>query len=85
MWDFKADCPTTLNDDRNENAWAHIAADVLAFFNNRGGLLLFEIDDNSFEFKGATRVLDSKKFNDRIRKYVGDSISCTVTCSRTAG
>lgn len=74
LWDFKVDCPGNARDDRNENAWAHIAADVLAFHNNRGGLLIFGIDDQSFEFRGATRVLDSKKFNDRIRKYVGDLI-----------
>jgi tetratricopeptide (TPR) repeat protein len=42
--------------------------------NNRGGLLVFGIDDKTYKFAGATRVLDSKMFNDRIRKYVGDTI-----------
>ncbi|WP_160158486.1 RNA-binding domain-containing protein [Cellulomonas sp. SLBN-39] len=73
LWDFKADCPSQLHDERTENAWAHIAADVLAFHNNRGGLLIFGLDD-SHNFVGATRILDSKKFNDRIRRYVGDTL-----------
>ncbi|MFI7135856.1 RNA-binding domain-containing protein [Nonomuraea sp. NPDC050153] len=70
LWDFKVDCPELGK--KNENAWAHIAADVLAFHNNRGGLILFGIEDTSFSYIGATRVLDSKKFNDQIRKYLGD-------------
>lgn len=74
LWDFKVDCPATAHDDLTENGWAHIAADVLAFHNNRGGLLLFGIENTKFRFVGATKILDSKKFNDRIRKYVGDTI-----------
>ena len=74
LWDYKADCPGPARDERSENAWANIAADVVAFHNHRGGLLIFGIDDHSYQFVGATRSLDSKKFNDRIRRYVGDSI-----------
>ncbi len=74
LWDFKADCPGAAHDVQSENAWAHIAADVLAFHNNRGGLLIFGIEDARFKFTGATRNLDSKRFNDRIRRYVGDLI-----------
>lgn len=74
LWDFKADCPAPGQDARTENAWAHIAADVIGFHNNRGGLLIFGIDDKRYEFQGASRSLDSKRFNDRIRKYVGDLI-----------
>lgn len=74
LWDFKADCPGPARDERSENAWAHIAADILGFHNNRGGIILFGINDKSFEFQGATRTLDSKQFNDRIRRYIGDLI-----------
>lgn len=74
LWDFKLDCPAGGRDTAAENAWAHIASDVLAFHNNRGGLIFFGIDDSRFQFFGASRILDSKRFNDRIRKYVGDTI-----------
>jgi hypothetical protein len=74
LWDFKADCPHLANNANSENAWAHIAADVVGFHNNRGGLLIFGIDDTRFEFVGATQRLDSKTFNDKIRRYIGDVI-----------
>lgn len=74
VWDFKADCPKLASDTNSENAWAHIAADVIGFHNNRGGLIIFGINDHTFEFTGATRTLDTKQFNDRIRPYVGDTI-----------
>jgi hypothetical protein len=74
LWDYKRDCPGTNHDELTENGWAHIAADVLAFHNNQGGLLLFGVEDHSYRFCGATRTIDSKKFNDRLRRYVGDLI-----------
>lgn len=73
LWDFKADVPSLGHDERSENAWAHVAADIIGFHNNRGGLLIFGMNDHG-SFVGATRILDSKKFNDRIRRYVGDTL-----------
>lgn len=71
LWDYKSDCPR-LN-KTSESAWASIAADILGFHNNKGGILFFGIDD-SYSFCGATSRLDSKLFNDRIRKYLGDRL-----------
>lgn len=72
LWDFKSDTPDSTRDANTENGWAHVAADVLAFHNHRGGLLIFGIDDKTYKFVGATRALDSKRFNDRLRRYTGD-------------
>ena len=71
LWDFKKDCPYTGRD--SENAWAELAADVLAFHNNQGGVIVFGVSDN-FEFVGATTRLDSKMVNDRLRRYLPDTI-----------
>lgn len=71
LWDFKKDCPHTGRDA--EAAWASLASDVLAFHNNRGGLLAFGIT-NEFRFVGATARLDSKMLNDRLRRYLPDNI-----------
>jgi hypothetical protein len=37
LWDFKGDCPKLGRD--GEAGWAEIASDVLAFHNQRGGIL----------------------------------------------
>ena len=72
LWEFKSDCPRAQRE--HDNAWAHIAKDVLAFHNREGGgLIIFGIDD-SYRFVGATTRLDSKLFNDKIRKFLGDKI-----------
>jgi tetratricopeptide (TPR) repeat protein len=68
LWDYKADVPS------DEVGWARIAKHVLAFHNKRGGALIFGIRDGDLQFTGATRSVDSKSFNDKIRKYVGDQI-----------
>jgi len=70
LWDYKSDCPRINR--ASANPWAHIAKDVLAFHNCRGGIIFFGIDDRSFEFCGASTQIDSKIFNDKIRKYIGD-------------
>lgn len=70
LWDFKVDCPRL---EAGSVAWAQIAKDVLAFHNLHGGLLVFGIDD-SFRFVGSTVRLDSKLFNDQMRRYLGDRI-----------
>lgn len=71
LWDFKRDCPHLGRD--SENAWAELAKDVLAFHNNRGGLIFLGIADD-FSFVGATPQVDSKKANDRLRRYLPDTI-----------
>ncbi|HMH15187.1 MAG TPA: RNA-binding domain-containing protein [Edaphobacter sp.] len=70
LWDYKEDVPATNRG--NEAAWAKIAADVLAFYNTKGGVLIFGIRDSDFKFVGATPKADTKLFNDKIRRYVGD-------------
>ena len=71
LWDFKPDCPPLGR--QSDNVWAHIASDMLAFHNNRGGLLFFGFT-NDFRFQGASTVLDSKMVNDRLRRYLPDTI-----------
>lgn len=73
LWDFKRDCPRPGKGVEIDNAWAAIACDVLGFHNNQGGLIFFGIEDN-FKFAGATSHLDSKMFNDKLRRYLGDNI-----------
>lgn len=70
LWDYKEDVPATTKG--NEAAWAKIAADVLAFYNTKGGVLIFGIRDADFKFVGASHKADTKLFNDKIRRYVGD-------------
>lgn len=72
LWEFKSNCPRIGRE--HENAWAHIAKDVLAFHNQKGGVIVFGFEDHTFRFSGATTRLDSKLFNDRTRRYVGDRI-----------
>jgi hypothetical protein len=73
LWDYKRDCPRPGKTLEVDNAWASIASDILAFHNNRGGILFFGID-NRFTFVGATYPLDSKMFNDKLRRYLPDDI-----------
>jgi tetratricopeptide (TPR) repeat protein len=68
LWDYKVDCP----DPGNKQAWASVSKDVLAFHNQKGGLLIFGVSDD-FKFVGATRRLDSKQFNDGIRTFLSDT------------
>jgi hypothetical protein len=71
LWDFKRDCPRL--DRESGNAWADLAADVLAFHNQKGGVLIFGIQDD-FSFTGATTRLDSKLVNDQLRRFLGDRV-----------
>ncbi len=70
LWDYKEDLAPVAKGYESE--WAKIAADVLAFHNNQGGVLVFGIRDRDFKFVGATHKADTKLFNDKIRRYVGD-------------
>jgi tetratricopeptide (TPR) repeat protein len=73
LWDYKSDCPWPGKTAEIDNAWASVASDVMGFHNNRGGILFFGIDNN-FKFVGATHPLDSKMFNDKMRRYLPDDI-----------
>src|SRR5262249_44460684 len=70
LWDYKEDIPAPGKG--SEQQWVDIAADVLAFHNNKGGMIVFGITDRHFRFVGATHSYDTKHFNDKIRRYVGD-------------
>jgi tetratricopeptide (TPR) repeat protein len=70
LWDYKQDIPPSGRG--NDAQWANIAADVLAFHNTRGGVLVFGIRNGDFQFTGASHSFDTKLFNDKIRRYVGD-------------
>jgi len=72
LWDYKNDCPRVKQGC--ENAWADFAKEVLAFYNNKGGIIIFGINDKDFKFTGATFRLDSKLVNDQLRKYLSDRI-----------
>ncbi|MBQ6480707.1 MAG: putative DNA binding domain-containing protein [Anaerolineaceae bacterium] len=74
LWDYKIECPS-LSAPSIE--WAEISKDVLAFHNTgKGGVLFFGISDKDFQVAGSlnAKLFDSKLFNDKIRKYVGDKI-----------
>jgi tetratricopeptide (TPR) repeat protein len=72
-WDFKRDCPTLSKE--SENAWASFARDLLGFFNKDGGALILGInEEGGYGFCGCNTVLDSKIVNDKVRKYVGDTV-----------
>jgi tetratricopeptide (TPR) repeat protein len=72
LWDYKTECPSYKSGDALE--WAEIAKDVLAFHNNNGGVLIFGVEDKSFVIEGIDLDIDSKLFNDKIRKWLGDKI-----------
>lgn len=69
-WDFKTEVPGYGK--AHEVAWAEIARHTMAFHNARGGLLIFGINDHSLRFTGAKNLCDSARFNNAIRRYVGD-------------
>jgi tetratricopeptide (TPR) repeat protein len=69
-WDYKEQVPGLSKGSEVE--WAKIAADVLAFHNQEGGVIFFGIRNSDFSFVGTTQRLDTKLFNDKLRKYTGD-------------
>src|SRR5579885_3035152 len=71
LWDYKPNVP--FLGQRQANAWANVASDILGLHNCRGGLLFFGITDN-FQFCGATERLDSKLLNDQLRRYLPDTL-----------
>lgn len=74
LWDYKLKCPTVTSPTLD---WAEISKDILAFHNTgKGGIIIFGIDDNDYEIVGVPQneLIDSKIFNDKIRKYIGDKL-----------
>lgn len=74
LWDYKTTCPTVTSPTLE---WAEISKDVLAFHNTgKGGVLIFGVNDKDYSIVSASTActLDSKLFNDKIRKYVGDKL-----------
>lgn len=74
LWDYKLKCPT-INSPTLE--WAEISKDILAFHNTgKGGVIIFGVDDKDYEIIGIPKneLIDSKIFNDKIRKYISDKL-----------
>jgi tetratricopeptide (TPR) repeat protein len=71
FWDFKAGCPAPGKS--HLSAWSELAIDVLAFHNAKGGLLVFGVDDGHM-VRRTREHLDSKLFNDQIRRFLSDRI-----------
>ena len=71
LWDYKSNVPEIGK--KHNIAWARIAKYVLSFYNLRGGVLIFGINDN-YEIHKTTSNVDSKKFNDKLKKFIPDSI-----------
>lgn len=73
LWDYKLICPQ-ISSEKLE--WAEMCKDVLAFHNTgKGGVIIFGVSDTDFSIVGVDQNerMDSKLFNDKIRKYVGDT------------
>ena len=74
LWDYKLNCPSISSPALE---WAEICKDILAFHNTgKGGGIFFGIDDKEYNIVGISseNLIDSKIFNDKIRKYVGDKL-----------
>jgi len=77
IWDYKSEVPGSGK--QHELAWARIATHVLGFHNSEGGVLIFGINDKDFLFTGARNGFDSSRFNNAIRKYIGDLFYVTFS------
>jgi tetratricopeptide (TPR) repeat protein len=71
FWDYKVTGPAPGAGMPEE--WANLAKDVMAFHNNKGGVIVFGVG-NGFKVVNYRSQLDSKLLNDRLRKYIGDKI-----------
>lgn len=74
LWDYKLKCPS-INSPTLD--WAEISKDILAFHNTgKGGVIIFGVDDKDYEIIGIPKneLIDSKIFNDKIRKYISDKL-----------
>lgn len=72
LWDYKENIPSIGK--RFAMQWAKVAKNVLAFHNSGGGVLIFGVDDKNYEVLKTRNRLDSKQFNDQIRRFLSDKI-----------
>jgi tetratricopeptide (TPR) repeat protein len=72
LWDFKRGLPGLRAE--NDRAWAGVAADLAGFHNRGGGILFFGVTDDTFAFVGTRDPVDAKRFNDKVRRYLGDKV-----------
>ena len=72
LWDYKENIPKP--EKSREKAWAKIASHVLAFYNRGGGILVFGVDDKTYKVTKTKHHVDSKLFNDQVRKFLSDRI-----------
>lgn len=74
LWDYKGFAPPLSRlEPGHERTWAGLAANVLAFYNKRGGLLIFGVD-NAYNVAKITGLIDGKIFNEKIWAYLSDRI-----------
>ena len=72
LWDYKRGLPGLRAE--NDRAWAAVAADLAGFHNLDGGILFFGITDDRFTFEGTRDAVDARRFNDKVRRYLGDKV-----------
>ena len=73
LWDYKEILPDPGRGIENDKAWSDLAATVLGFYNNHGGILFFGVTNN-FAVPGIRTRLDSKILNEKLRRYISDRI-----------
>jgi hypothetical protein len=73
LWDYKEILPDPGRGIENDKAWSDLAAAVLGFYNNHGGILFFGVTNN-FAVPGIRTRLDSKILNEKLRRYISDRI-----------
>jgi tetratricopeptide (TPR) repeat protein len=74
LWDYKKEIPQPAKGADNDRTWADLAALVLAFYNTRGGVIIFGVDDKSFNIFPVKTRLDSKQCNEKLRRFISDRI-----------
>src|SRR5579872_932992 len=73
LWDYKETLPDPSRSVDNDKSWADLAAVVLAFHNQHGGVVFFGVK-NDFTIAGIRTRLDSKILNDKLRRHISDRI-----------
>jgi tetratricopeptide (TPR) repeat protein len=74
LWDFKQGCPRPGKQKEDEIGWSNLAVDILAFHNLHGGLIVLGVGDRDLRLCPIKHRLDSKIFNDQMRKFFSDRI-----------
>ncbi|MHB8364857.1 MAG: RNA-binding domain-containing protein [Vulcanimicrobiaceae bacterium] len=82
LWDYKSGVPDPARGAANDKAWADVAALVLAFHNNRGGVIVYGIHDKSYDAIPVKTRLDSKQFNEKLRRFISDRVTMLPEATR---